>query len=104
MALRHASDDATQGGAEIAVTAAGVGKTFAAKGDDVVALTGVDLEVAGGEFVSLIGPSGCGKSTLMRLIADLDEASTGTIEGARRSGLRHRLPAGRAAAVAHRRR
>ena len=31
----------------------------------------VDLEVAAGDFVSLIGPSGCGKSTLLRLIANL---------------------------------
>ncbi len=64
---------------ELAVQAKGVGKTFPTKGGDVVALTGVDLEVAEGEFVSLIGPSGCGKSTLMRLIADLDEATTGSI-------------------------
>jgi len=63
----------------VAVKTSGVGKTFATKGGDVVALTGVDLEVAEGEFVSLIGPSGCGKSTLMRLIADLDEASAGSI-------------------------
>ena len=33
--------------------------------------------MAAGEFVSLIGPSGCGKSTLLRLIADLDQASSG---------------------------
>jgi NitT/TauT family transport system ATP-binding protein len=63
-----------------AVTVTGVSKTFPAKGGDVLALDGVDLEVAEGEFVSLIGPSGCGKSTLMRLIADLDEATTGSIE------------------------
>ncbi len=63
-----------------AVRASGVGKTFPTRTGDVVALTGVDLEVAEGEFVSLIGPSGCGKSTLMRLIADLDAATTGTLE------------------------
>ena len=63
-----------------AVTASGVGKTFPSRSGDVVALTGVDLEVAAGEFVSLIGPSGCGKSTLLRLIADLDEVSSGTLE------------------------
>ncbi len=65
-----------------AVHVAGVGKTFPTKGrgDDVTALTGVDLEVAEGEFVSLIGPSGCGKSTLMRLVADLDQPTDGTVE------------------------
>ena len=65
---------------EFAVRASAVGKTFAAKGSEVVALTGVELTVEAGEFVSLIGPSGCGKSTLLRLIADLDTASTGELE------------------------
>ena len=65
---------------DLAVRAAGVGKTFKTKGTDVVALTGVDLEIEAGEFVSLIGPSGCGKSTLLRLIADLDTASAGELE------------------------
>lgn len=63
-----------------AVHAAGVGKVFATKEGDVTALTGVDLDVAAGEFVSLIGPSGCGKSTLLRLIADLDAPTSGTLE------------------------
>jgi NitT/TauT family transport system ATP-binding protein len=65
-----------------AVHVAGVGKTFPTqgRGDDVTALTGVDLDVAEGEFVSLIGPSGCGKSTLMRLVADLDQPTDGTVE------------------------
>jgi NitT/TauT family transport system ATP-binding protein len=61
------------------VKATGVGKVFPAKEGEVVALAGVDLEVADGEFVSLIGPSGCGKSTLLRLIADLDQASSGEL-------------------------
>ncbi|MGE3191864.1 MAG: ABC transporter ATP-binding protein [Microbacteriaceae bacterium] len=64
----------------VAVKATDVGKTFPTRSGEVVALTGIDLEVAEGEFVSLIGPSGCGKSTLMRLIADLDDATTGSIE------------------------
>ncbi|HEY9309533.1 MAG TPA: ABC transporter ATP-binding protein [Microbacterium sp.] len=65
---------------DLAVHAAGVGKVFPTKTGEVVALTEVELEVAAGEFVSLIGPSGCGKSTLLRLIADLDQATTGTLE------------------------
>lgn len=62
-----------------AVHAAGVGKVFPSTGGEVTALTGVDLDVAAGEFVSLIGPSGCGKSTLLRLIADLDTPSAGDL-------------------------
>ncbi|GAA2961711.1 ABC transporter ATP-binding protein [Microbacterium schleiferi] len=62
------------------VRARGVGKVFPTSGADVTALTGVDLDVAPGEFVSLIGPSGCGKSTLLRLIADLDGATTGELQ------------------------
>ncbi|MGK2876308.1 MAG: ABC transporter ATP-binding protein [Nocardioides sp.] len=64
---------------ETAILAGDVGKVFETKQGQVVALTGVDLTVAAGEFVSLIGPSGCGKSTLLRLIADLDQATSGTL-------------------------
>ena len=62
-----------------AVRAVAVSKTFSPKQGGVHALDDVDLEIGAGEFVSLIGPSGCGKSTLMRLIADLDEPSTGEL-------------------------
>ena len=64
---------------DAAVHATDVGKVFPTKTGEVVALTGVELEVAAGEFVSLIGPSGCGKSTLLRLIADLDQATSGDL-------------------------
>jgi NitT/TauT family transport system ATP-binding protein len=46
---------------------------------EVVALSGIDLDVRSGEFVSLIGPSGCGKSTLLRIIGDLIAPSAGEI-------------------------
>ncbi len=63
-----------------AVEVRGVSKIFnAGKANQVDALVGVDLTVAPSSFVSLIGPSGCGKSTLLRLIADLTQASSGTI-------------------------
>src|SRR6476661_7567538 len=45
----------------------------------VQALADVSLDIAPGEFISLIGPSGCGKTTLLRLIADLMQPSGGRI-------------------------
>ena len=45
----------------------------------VRAVDGIDLEVAGGEFVVLVGPSGCGKSTLLRMVAGLEELTEGRI-------------------------
>jgi NitT/TauT family transport system ATP-binding protein len=50
------------------------------KGNDVLALQHVNLDVQKGEFISLVGPSGCGKTTLLRLIADLLEPSEGTVK------------------------
>ncbi|MBA2475928.1 MAG: ABC transporter ATP-binding protein [Actinobacteria bacterium] len=63
--------------ASAAVSVRGLSKTFA-KGS-VTALEGIDLELAPGEFVSLIGPSGCGKSTLLRVIGDLIRPSVGEV-------------------------
>jgi spermidine/putrescine transport system ATP-binding protein len=45
----------------------------------VSAVRGVSLDVAPGEFVTLLGPSGCGKTTLLRLVAGFDRPDTGTI-------------------------
>jgi NitT/TauT family transport system ATP-binding protein len=44
-----------------------------------LAIRGVNLDVAAGEFLSLLGPSGCGKSTLLRIIAGLGAPSAGTV-------------------------
>src|SRR6201747_1304622 len=54
----------------------GVSKRFA---DGTIAVDNVDLDIADGEFVILVGPSGCGKSTLLRMIAGLEEITSGDI-------------------------
>jgi NitT/TauT family transport system ATP-binding protein len=64
-----------------AISVAGIDKVFnPGRKGEVTALTGIDLDVAPGELVSLIGPSGCGKSTLLRLVGDLETPTTGSVE------------------------
>lgn len=65
---------------EIEIEIKELGVTFQDNsGNDVQALTGVNLNIYKGEFVSLLGPSGCGKTTLLRSVADLQEPTEGTI-------------------------
>jgi NitT/TauT family transport system ATP-binding protein len=65
--------------AALAVRARGVALTFQTADGAVEALANIDLDIAAGEFVSFIGPSGCGKTTLLRVIADLQQPTAGTI-------------------------
>ncbi len=57
----------------------GVSVAYPAKDHPVIALDNVSLTITEGEFISLIGPSGCGKTTLLRVIADLEQISSGTV-------------------------
>ena len=45
----------------------------------VKVINGVDLEIEDGEFTVFVGPSGCGKSTLLRLIAGLEDVTSGQV-------------------------
>jgi NitT/TauT family transport system ATP-binding protein len=63
--------------AQPAVAVQGVSKRF--ERGNVLALDTIDLDVAPGEFVSLIGPSGCGKSTLLRIVGDLIQPTQGKV-------------------------
>ena len=58
----------------------GIEKVYRTERIETVALTGVSLEVAEGEFVSVMGPSGCGKSTLLNMIGLLDTPTAGTVQ------------------------
>jgi putative ABC transport system ATP-binding protein len=65
-------------------------KVFTLDGQEPVeVLRGLDLDVAEGEFVSLLGPSGSGKSTLLAILAGLDSPTSGevTVAGSRLDGL-----------------
>ena len=56
-----------------------VSKSFAGPGGQQLVLDDISIDVAPGEFVTLLGASGCGKSTLLNLVAGLDQPSTGAI-------------------------
>ena len=60
------------------LTLRAVGKTYGGKGG-VAVLKDINLDIKTGELSVFVGPSGCGKSTLLRMIAGLEEVSSGDI-------------------------
>ncbi|HZK85298.1 MAG TPA: ABC transporter ATP-binding protein [Desulfosporosinus sp.] len=56
-----------------------VGKVFNSKGGEMVALDRTSFKVKEGEFITILGPSGCGKSTILRIVAGLEEPSSGHV-------------------------
>lgn len=62
--------------AKCAISLKQVNRTF----DDFIAVQRLNLDIADGEFFSLIGPSGCGKTTTLRMVAGLDSPTSGQIE------------------------
>jgi len=70
---------AQSGSASPVIETSDLSLTFETGDGPVHALSNISLTINKGEFVSLIGPSGCGKTTLMRVIADLEQPTEGSI-------------------------
>jgi NitT/TauT family transport system ATP-binding protein len=80
--MNDAADTTAKSGSvpqRLAVDVRDVSLTFETSDGKVDALSNVSLQVADGEFVSFIGPSGCGKTTMLRVIADLQQPTSGTL-------------------------
>lgn len=69
----------TASAGQAVIEARGLGLTFETGDGPVHALTGVDLCINKGDFVSFIGPSGCGKTTFLRVVADLEQPTSGSV-------------------------
>lgn len=87
------TDESLDAGARLGtgIQITGLGKTFKGRGGrSVTALQGADLHTDQGSFLALLGPSGCGKSTILRILAGLEEPSSGTavVDGRTPSELR----------------
>ena len=65
--------------ADTVFTAKGLTKTYTSGEVQVLALRGLDLNIASGEVVVLLGPSGSGKSTLLNIMGGLDHATSGRL-------------------------
>ena len=65
----------------MAIEIKNINKSFYGRGldHDIKVLDDVNLNIGDGEFVCLLGPSGCGKTTLLRLIAGLDQPTSGEV-------------------------
>jgi NitT/TauT family transport system ATP-binding protein len=64
----------------ISICVKNLNKCYRVREGDLPALSAVDIEVAEGEFVSIVGPSGCGKSTLLYILGGFIRADSGAIE------------------------
>jgi NitT/TauT family transport system ATP-binding protein len=77
METNEAGSGARTAAGRTLVSLRGVSKRFS---NGTLALQNMSLDIAEGQFLSLLGPSGCGKSTVLRIIAGLGDTSSGTIE------------------------
>jgi len=56
-----------------------IAKVYKSGREDIIAMSGINIDILENEFVCVVGPSGCGKSTLLRILGGLDEATSGKI-------------------------
>jgi NitT/TauT family transport system ATP-binding protein len=64
---------------DVILTVRGLGKTFAARDKETVALDNINFQTHRREFLCIVGPSGCGKSTLIRILAGLERQTSGDV-------------------------
>lgn len=77
--LHPSHHDVAMSATDVVIDVRNLGLIFQTPDAPVVALKDINLEIRRGEFVTFIGPSGCGKTTLMRIIADLEQPSSGSV-------------------------
>jgi NitT/TauT family transport system ATP-binding protein len=80
LSLPQAFNLVSQAAADKHICLSNVAKTYGTGKKAVKALSNISLDIARGEFLSILGPSGCGKSTLLMMIAGLISASEGYVE------------------------
>ncbi|QES47796.1 sulfate ABC transporter ATP-binding protein [Streptomyces venezuelae] len=85
--LAKAAEGTAAATAEHAARIEHVSKSFTGRAGTQLVLDDISLDVAPGEFVTILGASGCGKSTLLNLVAGLDQPSAGSIETSGRPAL-----------------
>ncbi len=73
-------DSPTSQAGGLAIELKGISKTYATRKGPVEAVRSTSLEIADGEFVSLVGPSGCGKSTVLKMVAGLIDSDGGEVK------------------------
>src|SRR6478609_663277 len=77
--VEHPADEMRPPGPNPIIELSGIGRRCETAHGWVEAVKNIDLEVNTGEFCVIVGPSGCGKTTLLRMLAGLEQPTSGTM-------------------------